>query len=563
VSLRPPLGWRIPALLVAIVAVVAAAMVVPSSGHSPPANVHSAVLDERYHDDDGYVAVIIQSNGDTDAARAAVEAAGGVVSRQFTIIPALEARVPVDAVQELAGHAAVRQVSLNAGVIPTDGDGDSEGTELDEAVVEFLKPLRKDPGADRRTLLGETTPKGKARQGYGDLASVFPAAIGATDVWDEGITGKGIGIAIVDTGVNDGKTADFGSRVVAHYAVDGLAEGTYDVYGHGTHVAGIAAGDGAHSVEDGVARFMGIAPGANIISVKVGGFATGPLIGDVIEGLEWVLANRATYNIRVANLSFTSSAPESYLTNPLDAAVEQLWFNGIVVVVAAGNRGTGDFAVDHPPANDPFVVTVGAFSDNETVDPSDDYVKDWSSRGVTHEGFEKPEIFAPGSRLIATTGDGESLLHALYPENKVGPHYFRMGGTSAAAPVVSGVVALMLEANPALTPDQVKARIVERSTSLSGSSAPRVSAYKAVFESDAGLANQGIQRSLWIDPNTGSMMNTPAPLSAITWDAITWDAITWDAITWDAITWDAITWDAITWDAITWDAITWDSIIWD
>jgi serine protease AprX len=381
--------------------------------------------------------------------------------------------------------------------------------------------------------------------------SVFPALIGAADVWERGVTGQDVGIAVIDSGVYR-NTQDLNGRIAGEYWA--VQRGPSDNYGHGTHVAGVAAGDGSKSL----GRYMGIAPKAKIISIKVGNFNEGPRLSDVIQGFEFVLAHRAKHNIRIANLSFTSSLPESYLTSPLAAAVEQLWFRGIVVVAAQGNRGSALYSVDHPPANDPFVISVGAISDNGTLDAGDDFLKEWSSRGVTREGFAKPELVAPGSRLIATMGTKRAILYEQYPENRVGEHYFRMGGTSVAAPVVSGVVALMLEHNPSLTPDEVKARLMASAAPVAGSAAPRVDAYAAVFGPSAGSANEGLFPSLWIDRSTGSVMEEP--LSA---DAITWDAITWDAITWDAITWDAITWDAITWDALTWDAITWDSIIWD
>ena len=189
----------------------------------------------------------------------------------------------------------------------------------------------------------------------------------------------------------------------------------------------------------------------------------------------------------------------------------------------------------------------------------------WSSRGVTHEGFAKPDVLAPGSRLVATVGGERAELLALYPDNRIGDHYFRMGGTSAAAPVVSGVVALMLDAHPELSPNEVKARLVAGADALAWSDAPRVDAVDAVLGGDAGEANEGIEPSLWIDLETGTILETPRSLSldGITWDGITWDGITWDGISWDGISWDGITWDGITWDGISWDGITWDGISWD
>ena len=205
---------------------------------------------------------------------------------------------------------------------------------------------------------------------------------------------------------------------------------------------------------------------------------------------------------------------------------------------------------------------MGAYSDNGTIDPSDDFMKDWSSQGMTHDGFSKPDVIAPGWQLIATTGNGTSKLYLENPDRRVGAHYLKLSGTSSAAPVVSGTVALMLQQNPSLTPDQIKGRLVGTAHAFAGSNAPAIDSYQAVFATGNPVANQGMPKSLWIGSN-GSIQNTPASVDSITWDSITWDSITWDSITWDAITWDSITWDSITWDSITWDSITWDSITWD
>ncbi len=554
-------GRRWPVFLTVLVALVAVALMLGPASQAParaagPSNVHAAVLDPA-NQDNGFVAVIIQSTGDTDATAAAVATAGGTVSQQFHIIPAVEATIPVDQLDALAANPSVKSISLNSDIQPT-GLGAPDWKSLLKATATPTPTTDSaTPKADRYSILGQSLPNGKARGRYTDVVSVFPQVVGATDAWDEGVMGQGVGVAIIDTGVNDVGRNDFGNRIVASYAPSGLTSS--DAYGHGTHVAGIVAGDGT----DSLGRYMGIAPDANIIAVRVGDYALGIKLGDVIAGLQYTLDHQAQYNIRVANLSFTQSTPESFFTSPLDAAVEQLWFHGIVVVTAAGNRGTSDaYVTDHPPANDPYVITVGAFSDNATLDTSDDFLKDWSSRGTTHDGFQKPDVIAPGWRLIATTGNAMSLLYLDNPDLRVGSRYMKLSGTSSAAPVVSGTVALMLQQNPSLTPDQVKARIVDTGKAFTGSTAPALDAYGAVFTADASLANQGLPRSLWIGSD-GSIQNIPAGPASITWDSITWDSITWDSITWDSITWDAITWDSITWDSITWDAITWDSITWD
>ena len=374
------------------------------------------------------------------------------------------------------------------------------------------------------------------------VSSVFPAAVGADRVWTAGVTGQGVGIAIVDTGLLTRSNLDFQERVAARVAVVG--DPNADAHGHGSHAAGVAAGSSPHAGD-----LSGIAPNAHVISVKVGGVESSR-VGDVIAGLEWISNNREAHGIRVVNLSLSSSVPMSYLKDPLAAAAEALWFQGLVVVTSAGNRGTGEFAVDYAPGNDPFVISVGAFSDNGTGKGKDDFLKGWSSRGVSHDGIAKPEIVAPGWRLIAPVGI-DSELFRQNPERRAGTHYLELSGTSTAAPVVSGVVALMLEQDPSLTPDEVKARLLASADRLRDSQAGAVDAHDAVLRDYKRLRNpnDGIRPSFWIDPATGEI------------DQLHVDGVTWDGVTWDGVTWDGVTWDGVTWDGVTWDGVTWDNIV--
>ena len=201
---------------------------------------------------------------------------------------------------------------------------------------------------------------------------------------------------------------------------------------------------------------MGIAPEADLIALKVAdddGYST---VLDVIGALEFAVEHKDALNIRVINLSVSSDTPASYLNDPLDAAVEFAWHAGIVVVVAAGNRGDAKDAVRYPPGNDPYVISVGATDEVDTVDPSDDTLAAFSSRGTTQDGFAKPDVLAPGAHMVAPLAMG-SAFESLCPHCVVGGSYMRMGGTSQAAPVVSGAAALLLQARPELNPDEVKA----------------------------------------------------------------------------------------------------------
>ena len=202
---------------------------------------------------------------------------------------------------------------------------------------------------------------------------------------------------------------------------------------------------------------MGVAPRANLVSVKVSDDDGDTTVLDVINGLQFVVDNKDALGIRVVNLSLSSSAAESYRTDPLDAAVEAAWFSGIVVVAAAGNDGDAPDAVSYAPGNDPFVITAGALDDRGSSRLDDDVLAPWSSRGMTQDGVQKPEVLAPGNRLVAALAP-KSDFERLCRRCVVGKNYFRLSGTSMSSAVVSGVAALVIQANPGMTPEPGQGR---------------------------------------------------------------------------------------------------------
>ena len=212
------------------------------------------------------------------------------------------------------------------------------------------------------------------------LANAYISAIRADKVWNTKpyIQGQGIGVAVIDSGINpngDLYTNMGVNRQVADIRFNSdYNQSPSDGYGHGTHVASIIGGDGSESS----GKYIGVAPMVNIINVKVSNDDGSAMMKDVVQGLQWVLENKDKYNIRVVNISLNSAVAESYNTSPLDAAVEILWFNGIVVVVSAGNKGSGTI---YPPANDPFVITVGAVDDKGTAAITDDELASFSAYG--------------------------------------------------------------------------------------------------------------------------------------------------------------------------------------
>jgi serine protease AprX len=369
---------------------------------------------------------------------------------------------------------------------------------------------------------------GVRQQSYdlGKIETAFPASVRAQQAWDNSagdFTGKGVGVAVIDTGVAghlpDFRGADGRSRVVASAVTNPLATTAGDTYGHGTHVAGILAGDGTRraSTDPLRSKYVGIAPEADLISVKVSDEAGVATVLDVIYGLQFVVDHKADYNIRVVNLSLESTVQESYKTDPLDAAVESAWFSGIVVVAAAGNHGATEAAANYAPGNDPFVITVGGVDDKGTNSNEDDVPATWSSVGRTQDGFAKPDIMAPGARMVSTLSPG-SAFSALCPTCIVAGEYIRAGGTSMAAPVVSGVVAAMLQRHPEWTPDQVKAVLKSTGRSITGG-VPEVNAGPAVAASTpTGTSpNAGIVPNTLVNPTTGAIDYSRSSWSRSSW----------------------------------------------
>ncbi len=408
-----------------------------------------------------------------------VRSAGGRVTGTVPIIHGLAVRLPAGAAGKLAQDPRVKALSANAPVAPQAGDIDSS-----------------------------------------QLATAYPGSVHAPKVWGTA-TGRGVGIAVIDTGIAgnlpDFKGDDGRSRVIASAVVNPLATTAADTYGHGTHVAGILAGDGNRRSDSLRGEYVGIAPEANLISIKAGDDAGRATVLDIIYGLQFAVDHRAKYNIRVVNLSMQSTTAESYKTDPLDAAVESAYFHGMVVVAAAGNRGAGPNATGYAPGNDPFAITVGAVDDQGTKGNGDDVVASWSSQGRTQDGFMKPDIAAPGSGIVSTLAPG-SLYSTLCPSCIVSGRYLRAGGTSMAAPVVSGTAALILERHPEWTPDQVKSTIMATARKLNSPDVREVNASGAVYAyTPASGANAGIAPNRLVSAATGDIDYSLSSWSLSSW----------------------------------------------
>lgn len=290
-----------------------------------------------------------------------------------------------------------------------------------------------------------------------------------------GFNGTGVGVAVIDSGVAphpDLNNANGVSRVVYNQSFVAGNTSAVDQYGHGTHVAGLLGGSGLSSgTANGYpATYAGMAPNVNIINLRVLDQNGSGTDSQVIAAIQEAIALKSTYNIRVISMSLGRPVFESYTLDPVDQAVEAAWKAGIVVVCAAGNNGrfaaTDGFGTIGVPANDPAVITVGATMTLDTATRVDDKIASYSSKGPTVlDHIVKPDLVAPGNNMVSLRVPG-STLDTTYPQFEMTStngtsQYFVLSGTSMATPIVSGAVALMLQQNSSLTPDQVKARLMK------------------------------------------------------------------------------------------------------
>lgn len=299
---------------------------------------------------------------------------------------------------------------------------------------------------------------------------------GARDVQlEEGLTGKGTTIAILDTGIYPHPDlVQPHNRIVGFVDLVNAETEPYDDQGHGTHCAGDAAGNGYSS--EGL--YAGAAPEAKLVGVKVLDQYGAGRLSTVIRGVEWCIQNKKRLGIGIISLSLGSPALESYRDDPMAQAVEKAWHNGIMVCVAAGNEGPHTGTIN-TPGNDPLVLTVGAADDRNTVERDDDVKAPFSSIGPTPDGLVKPDLYAPGADIISLNAPG-SFLEMQLPEGRVGKHYLRLSGTSMATPFCAGVAALLLEANPYLSPNDIKCIMMSTSSILVGEQAGYLDVKKAL-----------------------------------------------------------------------------------
>jgi serine protease AprX len=394
----------------------------------------------------------------------------------------------------------------------------------------------------------------------------WPYVSGVQKFWASGTSAATPTIAVVDSGI-DGSRADFSGRVVAEVNLSTLANNSPgDGRGHGTFVAGIAAGSG-----DG---YAGAAPASNLVSLDVMDDSGMANTRDVIAAADWILKNKDAYGIRVANFSLHSSQSNSFMYDPLDQAVERLWFAGVVVVAAAGNYGVAGQASGVPfaPGNDPFVITVGADDVDGSVSTTDDYAAPWSAYGYTLDGFAKPDLAAPG-RFIVGPAPATSTLALERPTSVVAPGYIQLSGTSFAAPIVAGAAAQILSAHPNWTPDQVKGALM-LAARPAGDAAPLsigvgvIDVARAVALTSAPNPNLALNAFLVPDQAGGSLPVFDAAswantaLANASWANASWANASWASASWSSASWANASWANASWASASWSSASWSSASW-
>jgi subtilisin family serine protease len=472
----------------------------------------------------------------------AVVALGGTVIRRLGIIDGFVASVPPAAVPRLAASAGVRSVTPD-GQVRLHGSGWDDKADGDE----------KDSTKFHADL---------------DLGSLYNTTklIGAQSLWARGVTGRGVDVAVLDTGtvpVDGLRTPD---KVVqgADLSFESQAPSLryLDTNGHGTHMAGIIAGreDAVKDTSKADPKlFAGVAPDARIVNVKVGVASGAVDVSQVIAAIDWVVAHRTDsgMNIRVLNLSFGTDGVQSYLLDPLTYAAEVAWRKGIVVVVAAGNRGPGDTMMTNP-AYDPYLLAVGASDHQDTLGAGDDVAADFSSRGNSTRG---PDLVAPGRSIISLRNPG-SNVDLEHPLSMVATRFTRGSGSSQATAVVSGAAALLLQQRPWLTPDQVKALLrttatrlpqadavaqgqglvnVDRASQATPTTVPQT------FPTATGTGSLELARGSAHVVDNGIELAGEQDIFGTAWDGATWAQTSWNGTSWVGGSWNGVDWTDGAW----------------
>ena len=415
------------------------------------------------------------------------------------------------------------------------------------------------------SIMANETVKMAGVQLQDSSAQLWPWATGAPLDWLTQSPDAGT-IAVVDSGIDATRTADFGNRIIGQVNLTSLpGNSPGDGYGHGTFVASIAAGSAPN--------YAGAAPKAELLSLDVMNDQGQATVADVIKACDYILANKTKYNIQVANFSLHAVNKASVMFDPLDAAVEKLWLNGVTVVAAAGNYGTpgSPSGVNFAPGNDPLVITVGAADIGTSLAAGDDTVAPFSAYGYTPDGFAKPEIGAPGRYMIGAVPPN-STLPQLKPGNVTAPGYMMLSGTSFAAPVVAGAAAEMMAQHPNWGPDQVKGALMLTATPEPNAPAGSLGvgevniAKLRAYHQQPPNPNASLEQYVNVAADGTRTFNATAwqaaALSNKAWDAAAWSDVAWSDAAWSDVAWSDVAWADVAWASVAWGTVAWSDVAW-
>jgi serine protease AprX len=486
-----------------------------------------------------------RAGADLSVAEREVRALGGHVGLDLGIIHGFSAVLPAAGVDEL------RSVPGVASVEP-------------DAAVRLSGTTEYDPTADPGSLYNTTL------------------ATGAQALWGRGYTGRGVDVALIDSGVVpvDGLTTPGKVAEGPDLSLEGFVPSLQhlDRFGHGTHMAGIIAGRDTAAVPGSYAGdhtdFIGMAPDARLVSLKVADSLGNSDVSQLIAAIGWVVKHRhdGGLNIRVLNLSFGLESGQPYTVDPLAAAAEAAWHSGIVVVAAAGNAGEDSHGLADPAA-DPYLIAAGALDTMGSLDPAQARVASFSNRGTK---ARTPDLVAPGTH-IASLRDPGSTIDILHGSTATtGTRFFRGSGTSQAAAVVSGAAALVLSQRPEATPDQVKALLTggaapldDTSTRLQGAGALRLQPLleaptPAVEQSWPVSTGGGSLTLLRRSPHgaRGEALRDLLEVLNAAWSGGAWSGGAWSGGAWSGGAWSGGAWSGGAWSGGAWSGGAWSGGAW-
>jgi serine protease AprX len=483
-----------------------------------------------------------------------VESVGGTIRQDLELIDGIAASVPANAIADLESRSGIVEVtrdsSLTLDTPSTTTSWSRSSTAFDFVEEDFGK---KNGGSSFDSLTAD------------NLAKVT----GADRAWST-TTGKGVDVALIDSGVVpvegmgkvvNGPDLSFESQVPdARYL---------DTYGHGTHLAGLINGNGA--------GFRGIAPDARVLNLKVAASNGAADVSQVIAAIDWVVQHRNDngLNVRVLALAFGTDGVQPYELDPLAYATEVAWQHGIVVVVAAGNRGNTITTLNNP-ATDPFVIAVGSSEPHGTYTTGDDTVAEFTNRGSSRRGVD---LVAPGRSLVSLRNPG-SYIDQQHPEGRVGDRFFRGSGTSQSAAVVAGAAALILEDHPAYTPDDVKYVLEESAKPLrladaQSQGAGTLDIRRAVTQPippsadtqqrwarGTGTGSRDAARGTYKLAKDGVVLEGEQDIFGSPWDGVSWSGVSWSGVSWSGGTWNGVSWSGVSWSGVSWSGVSWSGVSW-